>query len=133
MKSTAKATEIGLSAWTVAAAKAAVLALIPAGSEVFNFTSATLDAAGITPDDLDVFIPHQANMRITDAMVRSLKLPERVVVARDIATTGNTSGASIPVAMSRMLEAGEITSGQTALLIGFGAGLVYASQVVTIP
>ena len=94
---------------------------------------ATIEAAGLTPDDIDVFIPHQANMRITDAMVRALKFPERTVIARDIATTGNTSGASIPLAMSRMLEAGEITSGQTALQIGFGAGLSYAAQVVTIP
>ena len=94
---------------------------------------AAVEAAGLTVADLDVFIPHQANMRITDSMVRTLKLPERVVVARDIATSGNTSGASIPLAMSRMLEAGEIESGQTALLIGFGAGLSYAAQVVTIP
>jgi 3-oxoacyl-[acyl-carrier-protein] synthase-3 len=94
---------------------------------------AALDAAGLTVNDLDVFIPHQANMRITDAMVRALKLSDNVVVARDITTTGNTSGASIPLAMRRMLDAGDIHSGQTALLIGFGAGLAYAAQVVTIP
>jgi len=92
-----------------------------------------LDAAGVAPADLDVFIPHQANMRITDAMVRSLQLPESVVVARDIAFQGNTSAASIPLAMDRLFENGEIKSGQTALLVGFGAGLVYAAQVVTIP
>lgn len=92
-----------------------------------------IEAAGLTTNDIDVFIPHQANMRITDAIVRALRLPETTVIARDIATTGNTSGASIPLAMSRMLDAGEITSGQTALLIGFGAGLSYAAQVVTIP
>jgi 3-oxoacyl-[acyl-carrier-protein] synthase III len=72
-------------------------------------------------------------MRITDAMIKALQLPDHVVVARDIATTGNTSAASIPLAMSRMLEAGEVKSGGTALLIGFGAGLVYAAQVVTLP
>jgi 3-oxoacyl-[acyl-carrier-protein] synthase-3 len=92
-----------------------------------------LDAAGVAPEDLDVFIPHQANMRITDAMVRTLHLPENVVIARDIAVQGNTSAASIPLAMDRLYENGEIHSGQTALLVGFGAGLVYASQVVTIP
>jgi 3-oxoacyl-[acyl-carrier-protein] synthase-3 len=92
-----------------------------------------LEAAGVSPDDLDAFIPHQANMRIIDAMVKKLKLPEHVPVARDIAETGNTSAASIPLAMERMLESGEAKSGGTALLIGFGAGLVYAAQVVILP
>ena len=101
--------------------------------EVAKIAQQALDAAGVTADDLDVFIPHQANMRITDAMIKQLKLPEHVVVARDIAQTGNTSAASIPLAMSRMLESGETRSGDLALLIGFGAGLVYSAQVVTIP
>ena len=92
-----------------------------------------LDAAGVAAEDLDAFIPHQANMRIIDAMTKTLKLPEHVPVARDIAETGNTSAASIPLAMERMLESGEARSGGTALLIGFGAGLVYASQVVVLP
>jgi 3-oxoacyl-[acyl-carrier-protein] synthase-3 len=72
-------------------------------------------------------------MRIIDAMIKALKLPEHVPVARDIAETGNTSAASIPLAMERMLETGEAKSGDTALLIGFGAGLVYAAQVVVLP
>ncbi len=92
-----------------------------------------LDAAGIKADELDAFIPHQANMRITDAMIKVLKLPDHVPVARDIAENGNTSAASIPLAMERMIESGEAKSGGTALLIGFGAGLVYAAQVVTLP
>jgi len=92
-----------------------------------------LDAAGVTADELDAFIPHQANMRITDAMIKVLKLPDHVPVARDIAEMGNTSAASIPLAMERMIESGEAKSGGTALLIGFGAGLVYAAQVVTLP
>jgi len=92
-----------------------------------------LDAAGITADELDAFIPHQANMRITDALIKTLKLPAHVPVARDIREQGNTSAASIPLAMERMLETGEVKSGGTALLIGFGAGLVYASQVVVLP
>jgi 3-oxoacyl-[acyl-carrier-protein] synthase-3 len=92
-----------------------------------------LDRAGVTADELDAFIPHQANMRITDAMIRALKLPEHVPVARDVETTGNTSAASIPIAMDRMLSAGEVPHGGTALLIGFGAGLAYAAQVVTLP
>jgi 3-oxoacyl-[acyl-carrier-protein] synthase III len=92
-----------------------------------------LEAAGITAEDLDVFVPHQANLRIIDAMVRQLKLPEHVVVARDIVETGNTSAASIPLAVSRLLESGEAQSGDVALFIGFGAGLAYAAQVVVLP
>ncbi|WP_037609493.1 beta-ketoacyl-ACP synthase III [Streptacidiphilus rugosus] len=92
-----------------------------------------LDAAGITADQLGAFIPHQANMRIIDAMIKALKLPESVPVARDIAETGNTSAASIPLAMERMLQSGEAKSGDLALIIGFGAGLVYAAAVVTLP
>jgi 3-oxoacyl-[acyl-carrier-protein] synthase-3 len=92
-----------------------------------------LEAAGITADELDAFIPHQANARIVDAMVKTLKLPAHVPVARDIKETGNTSAASVPLAMERMLEAGEAKSGGLALLIGFGAGLVYAAQVVRLP
>jgi len=92
-----------------------------------------LDAAGITADQLGAFIPHQANMRIIDAMIKALKLPEGIPVARDIAETGNTSAASIPLAMERMLQTGEAKSGDLALIIGFGAGLVYAATVVTLP
>jgi 3-oxoacyl-[acyl-carrier-protein] synthase-3 len=115
--------------------------LIMQGSAVFRWASfemakiaqATLDRSGISVDDLDVFVPHQANMRIIDAMARSMKLPERVRIARDIAYQGNTSAASIPLALDRMIDDGEARSGDTALLIAFGAGLAYAAQVVTIP
>jgi 3-oxoacyl-[acyl-carrier-protein] synthase III len=92
-----------------------------------------LDRAGITVDDLDIFVPHQANMRITDAMAKAMKLPERVKIARDIAEQGNTSAASIPLALDRMYSEGEAKSGDTALFIAFGAGLAYAAQVVIIP
>src|SRR3954464_12987662 len=88
-----------------------------------------IDAAGMTADELDVFIPHQANMRITDAMIKQMGLSDRVVVARDIPDTGNTSAPSIALAMGRLLEEGKIQSGNTALLTGFGAGLVYSAQV----
>ncbi|MDB1087744.1 ketoacyl-ACP synthase III [Streptomyces sp. ACA25] len=101
--------------------------------EMSKVAAQALEAAGITTDDLDVFIPHQANMRIIDSMVKTLKLPEHVAVARDVETTGNTSAASIPLAMERMLETGQAKSGDTALVIGFGAGLVYAATVVTLP
>ena len=92
-----------------------------------------IEAAGLTPDDIDVFVPHQANMRIIDKLVKVLKLPEHVVVARDIAETGNTSAASIPLATERLLREGQAHSGQIALQIGFGAGLAYAAQVVLLP
>lgn len=92
-----------------------------------------IEAAGLTPDDIDVFVPHQANMRIIDQLVKALKLPEHVVVARDIAETGNTSAASIPLATERLLREGRAHSGQVALQIGFGAGLAYAAQVVLLP
>ncbi len=92
-----------------------------------------LDAAGVAAADLDAFIPHQANMRIIDAMVKQLGLPEDVAVARDIAETANTSAASIPLATERMLRQGEAPHGGLALQIGFGAGLVYAAQVVELP
>ena len=92
-----------------------------------------LELAGITPEELDVFIPHQANNRITDSMLRHLKLPADVVVSRDIIGMGNSSAASVPLAMEALLESGDATSGQTALMIGFGAGLVYAGQAVVLP
>ena len=101
--------------------------------EMAKVAQQALDTAGITAEELDVFIPHQANMRIIDSMVKTLRLPEHVAVARDIETTGNTSAASIPLAMERMLATGQAKSGDTALLIGFGAGLVYAATVVTLP
>jgi 3-oxoacyl-[acyl-carrier-protein] synthase III len=115
--------------------------LVMQGNAVFRWASfamakvgqQALDRAGVSLDDLDVFVPHQANMRITDAMARSMKLPDRVRIARDIAEQGNTSAASIPLALDRMIQEGEARSGDTALLIAFGAGLAYAAQVVTVP
>jgi 3-oxoacyl-[acyl-carrier-protein] synthase-3 len=94
---------------------------------------AALDQAGIKAEDLDAFIPHQANMRIIDALVKQLKLPEHVVIARDVAETGNTSAASIPLATQRLLDSGEVPHGGLALQIAFGAGLAYAAQVVVLP
>ncbi|MTE13639.1 beta-ketoacyl-ACP synthase III [Nocardia aurantiaca] len=92
-----------------------------------------LDQAGLTVEDLDAFVPHQANSRITDALVRALHMPENIAVARDIAETGNTSAASIPMAMEQLLRSGAAQPGDTALLLGFGAGLAYAGQVVKLP
>lgn len=94
---------------------------------------AALDKAGVTADDLDAFVPHQANSRITDALIRTLGLPDTVAVARDIVEAGNTSAASIPMAMEQLLRSGEAKPGDTTLLLGFGAGLAYAGQVVRLP
>jgi len=104
-----------------------------AAFEMAKVAQAALDRAGLSVEDLDVFVPHQANMRITNAMARSLRLPERVVVARDIAEQGNTSAASIPLALDRLVSDGQAKSGDTALLVAFGAGLAYAAQVVRVP
>jgi 3-oxoacyl-[acyl-carrier-protein] synthase-3 len=92
-----------------------------------------LEAAGVEASDLAAFVPHQANMRIIDEFAKQLKLPDSVVVARDIATTGNTSAASIPLATHRLLNEHPELSGGLALQIGFGAGLVYGAQVVVLP
>ncbi|WP_435736274.1 beta-ketoacyl-ACP synthase III [Cellulosimicrobium sp. PMB13] len=89
--------------------------------------------AGVGPHDIRAFVPHQANLRITDQLVKQLGLPETVAVARDIVETGNTSAASIPLATERLLAEGQVGSGDLALQIGFGAGLVYAAQVVVLP
>ncbi|MDT4919511.1 MAG: 3-oxoacyl-[acyl-carrier-protein] synthase, partial [Pseudonocardiales bacterium] len=88
--------------------------------------------AGVAPEDIAAFVPHQANLRIIDALARRIGLPN-AIIARDIVTSGNTSAATIPIALSRMLEAGEIPSGAPVLLLGFGSGLAYAGQVVLAP
>jgi 3-oxoacyl-[acyl-carrier-protein] synthase-3 len=88
--------------------------------------------AGVTPADITAFVPHQANLRIIEAIAKKLGIP-RERVADDIIHAGNTSSASIPLALSRMAEQGRLQPGTPALLIAFGAGLSYASQVITLP
>jgi 3-oxoacyl-[acyl-carrier-protein] synthase III len=95
-----------------------------------------IELAGLQPSDIDVLIPHQANLRIVEAIAKRLRkngAREDMVVADDIVTSGNTSSASIPMAMDHMRAAGRLHSGDVALLIGFGAGLSYAGQVVLCP
>ncbi|WP_026532859.1 beta-ketoacyl-ACP synthase III [Arthrobacter sp. H41] len=101
--------------------------------EMAKVAQQALDAAGITSADLVAFVPHQANIRIIDEMVKQLKLPEHVQVARDIVDAGNTSAASIPLAMHRLLKEQPALSGGLALQIGFGAGLVFGAQVIVLP
>lgn len=111
------------------------------GSKVFRWAAVqvskvcaeTLESAGVTADQIQAFIPHQANGRINSAMAKHLGLPDTVAIANDIEQTGNTSAASIPLAMETMLREGQAKEGDIALCIGFGAGLSYAGQVVRLP
>ncbi len=89
-------------------------------------------AAGVAPADLGAFVPHQANLRIIDSLARALGVPEDRV-ARDIADMGNTSSASVPLALARIRDEGRVEPGEPVLLVGFGAGLTYAGQVVCAP
>ncbi|WP_367131085.1 beta-ketoacyl-ACP synthase III [Saccharothrix sp. HUAS TT1] len=95
-----------------------------------------IELAGLQVSDVDVFVPHQANLRIIEAIAKRLRAKgarEDLVIARDIVESGNTSSASIPLALDHMRAAGEVRSGDVALLVGFGAGLSYAGQVVRLP
>ena len=111
------------------------------GSAVFRWAAfemgkvgqQAMDAAGIRPDEIDVFVPHQANSRINELLAKSLHLRPDAVLANDIEHTGNTSAASIPLAMAEVLATGAAKAGDLALLIGYGAGLSYAAQVVWLP
>jgi 3-oxoacyl-[acyl-carrier-protein] synthase-3 len=103
-----------------------------ATTEVHPIAAAACEQAGVKIEDLTAFVPHQANLRIVEAIARKLGIP-RERVADDIMHAGNTSSASIPLALARMAERGELESGSPVLLLGFGAGLCYAAQVITVP
>ncbi|MDQ4093750.1 MAG: ketoacyl-ACP synthase III [Actinomycetota bacterium] len=95
-----------------------------------------LELAGIPPMDVDVLVPHQANLRIIEAIAKRLRAAgarEDMVVADDIIHSGNTSSASIPLALDHMRAEGRVSSGDLALLVGFGAGLSYAGLAVILP
>jgi len=114
--------------------------IIQEGQAVFRWATTALhpvakkacERAGIDPTELAAFVPHQANLRIIEAIARRLGAPQ-ARVADDIVHAGNTSSASIPLALSRMIERGEIGSGDAVLLLGFGAGISYAAQVIKVP
>jgi 3-oxoacyl-[acyl-carrier-protein] synthase-3 len=89
-------------------------------------------AAGVSPAQLAAFVPHQANLRIIDALARDLEAPQ-AIVARDLVHAGNTSAASIPLALTGLVHRRELAPGSPLLLLGFGAGLTYAAQVVHSP
>lgn len=101
--------------------------------EMAKVAAEALEKAGIAGEDLAAFVPHQANIRIIDELSKQLKLPDHVLVGRDIVDAGNTSAASIPLALHRLRAENPDVSGGLALQIGFGAGLVYGAQVIRIP
>jgi len=110
------------------------------GQAVFRWATTALhpvalaacERAGVDPASLAAFVPHQANLRIIEAIARKLRAPQ-ALVADDIVHAGNTSSASIPLALSSMIERGDISSGDAVLLLGFGAGISYAAQVIKVP
>ena len=114
--------------------------LFQEGQSVFRWATpelrptalAAMERAGVEVGDLGAFVPHQANLRIIEALARKIGVP-RERVADDIKYAGNTSSASIPLALARMTERGELPSGSPVLLMGFGAGMCYAAQVITVP
>ena len=102
-------------------------------TEMVKVADKILEEAGIKPEDLGAFIPHQANQRITEHIAKSLKLPKNVAIARDGVLMGNTTAATIPLALDTLKRNGEVQPGDLALLLGFGAGLAYSGQVIVIP
>jgi 3-oxoacyl-[acyl-carrier-protein] synthase-3 len=95
-----------------------------------------IELAGLTPADVDVLVPHQANLRIVEAVAKRLRAKgarAEMRVADDIVHSGNTSSASIPLALDHMRAQGRLRAGETVVLVGFGAGLSYAAQVVICP
>jgi 3-oxoacyl-[acyl-carrier-protein] synthase-3 len=102
-------------------------------TEMVGIAHKTLEKAGIGVEDLGAFVPHQANQRITDHIAKSLKLPPGVAIARDGINMGNTTAATIPLALDTLRRNGEVKSGDLALLMGFGAGLAYSGQVIVVP
>jgi len=115
--------------------------IVQEGQRVFRWAvfsvskvgSEAIALAGITPDELKAFVPHQANLRIIESMAKDMKLSPEILIADDIRTNGNTSAASIPLAMDALLIKHPELHGQLALIIGYGAGLAYAAQVVKLP
>jgi 3-oxoacyl-[acyl-carrier-protein] synthase-3 len=109
------------------------------GREVFKFATRVLgralreviSEAGLQTEDIDLFIPHQANARIIESAARAVNLPEEKVFV-NIDKYGNTSAASIPIALCEAFEEGRAKVGDTIALVAFGAGLTWASAVIKI-
>ncbi|WP_184540069.1 beta-ketoacyl-ACP synthase III [Micromonospora polyrhachis] len=110
------------------------------GQTVFRWATTALaplarqacERAGVAPEELAAFVPHQANTRIIDGIAKRLGATN-AIIAKDIVESGNTSAASVPLALSKLVERREIPPGAPILLFGFGGGLTYAGQVVRCP
>jgi 3-oxoacyl-[acyl-carrier-protein] synthase III len=147
----AEAVGVGPVAWGSAGDQADVIrmnadktALHQEGQAVFRWATTkvapvalkAIELAGLTPADVDVLVPHQANLRIVEAVAKRLRSKgarDDMRVADDIVHSGNTSSASIPLALDHMRAQGRLRSGEIVVLVGFGAGLSYAAQVVVCP
>ncbi|MFE5589565.1 beta-ketoacyl-ACP synthase III [Streptomyces sp. NPDC056549] len=92
----------------------------------------TCERSGIAPEDLAGVVLHQANLRIIEPLAAKIGAVN-AVVARDVVDSGNTSAASIPLALAKLVERGELPSGAPVLLFGFGGNLSYAGQVIRVP
>ena len=114
--------------------------IVQEGQAVFRWATTALapfaaqacERAGVELADIAAFVAHQANVRIIDGIAKRLKLPN-AVIARDIVESGNTSAASVPLALSKLVERREVPAGAPVLLFGFGGGLTYAGQVIRCP
>jgi len=107
-----------------------------ATTQIAPVAKRAVELAGLELSDVDALVAHQANLRIVEGIARKLQTQgarEDLVVARDIVHSGNTSAASIPLAIDHMRAAGELSSGDVLLLVGFGAGLSYGGQVAICP
>ncbi|WP_198667065.1 beta-ketoacyl-ACP synthase III [Glycomyces dulcitolivorans] len=112
-----------------------------AGQTVFRWATTQLaplieqvaERAGLKVNELAAFVPHQANLRIIQGIAKRLDFSDDCVVAEDIVYSGNTSAASVPLALSKLVQSGKVASGAPILLFGFGGGLTYAGQVIRCP
>jgi 3-oxoacyl-[acyl-carrier-protein] synthase-3 len=110
------------------------------GQAVFRWATTTLapiarqacERAGVRPQELGAIVTHQANLRIIEVVVGQLDVPS-VLVAQDVVESGNTSAASIPIALAKLVARGAIAPGAPVLLLGFGGGMSWAGQVVSCP
>jgi 3-oxoacyl-[acyl-carrier-protein] synthase-3 len=110
------------------------------GPAVYRWATTTMGAvgrsictaAGVDPSDLAAIVLHQANLRIVNSVARQIGAT-RAIVADDVVDTGNTSAASVPLALSRLRREGKVATGDLALTLAFGAGLTWAGTVVTVP
>ncbi|GAA2038816.1 ketoacyl-ACP synthase III [Catenulispora yoronensis] len=110
------------------------------GQTVYRWATSTLpevalkvcERAGVLPEDLGGVVLHQANLRIIEPLARKIGAVN-AVVAQDVVESGNTSAASIPLALSKLIERGEIKQGSPVLLFAFGGGLSYAGQIIRCP